>query len=210
MATFEAIQQRVSTRLKDPNNVDISVSDVSTVINDAIRHWSKKRFWFNEFEETVTLTAGNPVVTLVSNPNPIEVFKKGGMAINYASTRWPLSKVTSAEYDNMNAEGRGIPFAWVYRNGGYEVYWYPNADYPLIVRGLKRYDDLVNNIDTNDFTNHAVSLVMYEALSRFYAEFRQDEKMEEYYSNRAANEYDTLKSETVKQNASGHINVEGL
>lgn len=210
MVTFEALQQRVSSRLKDPDNVDISVSNVSAIINDSIRHWSRKRFWFNEFQETVILTAGNPVFALTTNPNPIEIFKKGGMTIDYGSTRWPLQKVSPKEYDEMNAQGRGIPFVWVYRNGGYEVYWYPSADYNLIVRGLKRYDDLVNNIDTNDFTNNAVSLIMYEALARAYAEFRQDEKMEAYYSARARNEFNILKEETNNQNASGHFHVEGL
>lgn len=210
MATFEALQQKVSTRLKDPNNVDIAVSDVAAVINDAIAHWAKRRFWFNEFEETVVLTAGSPTVTLVTNPNPIEIFARGGMTINYASSRWPLTKVSPNEYDDMNVQGNGMPFAWVYRNGGYEVYYYPDQAYSLVTRGLKSYASLVGNSDTNDFTDNAVNLIVYEALSRFYAEFRQDEKMEAYYAARAENEYKTLKMQTNRLNSTRRFSVEGF
>lgn len=207
MATFEAIQQRVSKRLKDPSNVDISVSDVAATINDAIRFWSTRRFSFNTFKETVVLTEGDPSVILINNPNPTEIFIQGGMVIDYASTRWEVTKVSSEEYDAMNTQVNGIPYAYTYRNGGYEVYYYPSSNYDLVVRGLKRYADLINNTDTNDFTDNAVDLIAYEALARLYAEFRQDDKMEAYYSARTKNEYRNLQRATRQDVATGRITV---
>ena len=205
MATFAALQSRVSTRLKDPNNEDVSAADVATVINDAIQHWSKKQFWFNEFKEDVTLTVNDPALVLVTNTAPVEVFKAGGMVINYAQTRWPLRKVSSENYDAMNVQGKGLPFAWAYRNDGYEVYWYPDQAYTVTVRGLKSYAALSGSSDMNDFTENALDLIVYEALSRAYAEFRQDDKMEGYYSGRAKNEYMTLRNETNRRRATGRL-----
>jgi len=209
MATFEAIQQRVSSRLKDANNVDVSVSDVSATINDAIRYWSKRRFIFNTFRETVDLNPGDATVPALSI-TPLEVFETDGMVIDYANQKWPLKKISSEEYDDMDSQGRGTPFVWVYRNNSYEVYWLPDQDYTVVVRGIKKYDNLVNNVDTNDFTDNAEDLIIYEALARLMAEFRQDEKMEAYYSARAKDEYKNHKREVNKQIGTGRLQIRGL
>lgn len=210
MATFEALQQQVSKRLKDPNNTDVTVSDVSALINDAIRYWSRKQYKFNEFQETVTLTAGSPTLTLVTNTSPKNIFTQGGVTINYASSRWTVNRVNTSDYDDMNDEGRGIPFAYTYRNGGYELYYYPDRDYTAIVRGLKSYDKLVNNEDTNDFTDNAENLIIYEATARGFAEFKQDDRMEAYFTARAKDEHRVLTEENNRERASGRIYVEGL
>lgn len=211
MATFAEMQAKVSTRLKDPTNTATTTASVADVINDAIAYWSRKRFDFNEFQEVVTLTANDPTVTLVTNTDPQYILNEDGMVIDYAQTRWPLKKVSSAEYDAMNVEGRGIPFAWTQRNNGFEVYWYPDAAYSLTVRGIKSYPRLADqSTATNDFLTEAPDLILYEALSRAYAEFRQDPKMEEYYSNRATNEYQSHKQKTRRNKATGQIAVGGF
>lgn len=212
MATFRELQTKVSARLKDPNNVDVSASDVATVINDAIEHWSKRRFWFNEFEENVTLTVGDPALTLVMN-TPLYLFKEDGVVIDYSNMRWPLTKVSPAEYDRMNVEGNGLPFAWTERNDAYEVYWYPDIAYTAVVRGIvyvAPFELEGQQNDSNIFTINAPDLIMYEALSRLYGEFRQDPKMEDYYANRAMNEEKALKRQTRRDKATGRIQVGGF
>lgn len=212
MATFGELQTKVSTRLKDPNNVDVSASDVATVINDAIEHWSKRRFWFNEFEETVTLTVDDPALILTTY-TPLYLFKKDGVVISYSNARWPLKKISGAEYDLMNTEGRGMPFAWTERDNGFEVYWYPDVAYSAIVRGVQYvapFELAGQQNDSNIFTINAPNLIVYEALSRLYGEFRQDPKMEEYYSNRTFNEEKVLKRQTRRDKATGRIHAEGF
>ena len=213
MATFGELQTRASARLKDPDNTSVSASDVANVLNDAIQYWEKERFWFNEFEEPVTLTINDPAFVLAAN-TPLYLFKEDGVVINYANARWPLKKVSPAEYDGMNTQGRGLPFAWTERNEGYEVYFYPDVAYTAVVRGIKAYtpfatDGSANN-DTNDFTIEAPDLILYEALSRLFGEFRQDPKMETYYANRAINEKKNLKLQTRRRKGTGRIKVEGF
>lgn len=213
MATFGELATKASTRLKDADNTAVSASDVRDVINDAIQHWSKDRFWFNEFEETVTLTQNNPALTLSTN-TPLYLFQADGVVINFAQTRWPLKKVSGIEYDRMNTQGRGLPFAWTERDNGFEVYWYPDTNYEAIVRGIKAYDrfatDGTADNQSNDFTIQAADLIMYEALSRLFGEFRQDEKMEAYYQARTTNEYKSLKAQTRRDKATGRVNVRGF
>ena len=147
---------------------------------------------------------------MTTNTNPEFIFNEGGMTLNYSNMRWPLTHVSSEDYDNMNVEGNGQPYVWTYRNGGYEVYWYPDQDYDVIVRGVKTYPRLNANADTNDFTNKASDLILYEALARLYAEFRQDPKMENYYNARADNEYKSLKRQNRRRVGTGRIAVQGF
>ena len=213
MATFGTLITKASTRLKDANNTAVSRPDVAATINDAISHWSDERFWFNEFQETVTLVQNDPILPALS-VTPLFLFDQGGIVIDYAQTRWPTRKVSSDEYDRMNVEGRGIPFAWTYRDGQYELYWYPDAAYSTIVRGVKAYTpfatDGSQDSQSNDFTNEAADLILYETLSRLFGEFRQDPKMEEYYANRALNEKAMLKTRTRRLVGTGRIQVEGF
>lgn len=210
MATLGTLVTRASARLKDPTFQAVSRAEVVAVINDAITHYKAKRFFFNDFEETINLTINNPLLVLVTNPNPALIFKTGGIVINYASTRWLTTKVSSNEYDAMNVQGSGIPFAWTFRDGQYFLYYYPDAAYSTVVRGLKNYLPLVNDSDSNDFTVEAESMILYQTLSRLYGEFRQDEKMEGYYTGRANDEFKTLKSRTQDNNGTGRIEVESL
>lgn len=210
MTTLGTLVTRVSARLKDPSFTAVTRAEVVAVINDAITFYADDRFAFNEFEETVPLTAGNPLLTLVTNIDPERIYNTNGIVINYASNRWPLNKISSEEYDALNVQGRGIPFAWTWRNGKYEVYYYPDAAYSAVVRGLKSYPPLALDADTNDFTDSADNLIMYESLSRLYAEFRQDDKMEAYYTGKAASEYRNLQKKKRNLVGTGRIQVGGL
>lgn len=202
---------RVTSRLKDPSFTSVTRAEIIAVINKAIEFYTEETFFFNDFTETVTLTQNDPALpALVTNPNPTLIFEKGGIVINYAQNRWPLTKVAVNEYDVMNVEGRGIPYAWTYRAGGWLLYYYPDAAYEAIIRGLKSYNPLVNDSDTNDFLNEGENMILYDVLSRLYAEFRQDDKMEPYYSARAESEKVRLKRKTHRLRRTGRLQIEEM
>lgn len=213
MATFGDLQTKASARLKDADNTAVSAPIVASVVNDAIEYWAKKRFWFNEFQETIALVQNDPKLPALSTPN-LYLLKNDGIVIDYANTRWPVRQISPAEYDSVNVQGRGIPYAFCQRNNGYELYWYPDADYSAIVRGVKDYarfaEDGSANTQTNDFTDEAADLILYETLSRLFGEFRQDPKMETYYTNRAKNEYWNLQRQTQRMKSTGRIQVRGF
>ncbi len=204
--TLLQLRTKISARLKDPNNTAVSVAEVDAVINDAINQYKKKRFWFNEFEANVTLEINNPILPSLGF-TVLDLFKRDGIVINYANTRWVVDKILPVQYDQINVQGTGIPSVYTYRNNQFELYYYPDSDYITTVRGLKDYAPLVATDDTNDFLEYAADLIMYEALSRLFAEFRQDTKMEAYYSARAEDQYKRQIADTNKRNKSGRVVV---
>ncbi len=213
MANFGELIAKVSLRLKDPNNTAISSATVSTALNDAIQHWSKRRFFFNEFEETIELVENDPFL-----PDLIVTakyfFNPNGMVINFANTRWTVKRVSPQEYDQMNVEGRGIPFAYCARNKKFELYYFPDNPYSTVIRGVRSYTEFAtdgtDNNNSNDFTTDAPDLIMYEATSRLFAEIYQDPKMETYFTARTQKEYISLTREDNRVRASGRLTVEGF
>jgi hypothetical protein len=208
MATFGELQTKVSKRLLDTNNVAVSLSDVADSINDAIRYYKKHIFWFNEINDSVNLTTGDNTIPVTGD---FLVLSKDndGLNIEYSQQRYPLKKISQNEFDRRFLDnGFGIPQVYAKIGQEYKCYPIPDRDYKLNRYYLKDYDPLEGASDTNDFTDNAERLIYLWACANLTAEFRQDDKMEAYYRNAATDEYNNLKSFTIRHNTSGQIQID--
>lgn len=207
MATLGSLRGLIADRLQDPNFQSISASSVNAVINDSIRFYKYRRYWFNETETTLTCTVSNPILPSIPSDFLFEL-DRGAMAINYSNSVYPVVKINTEQYDCRNVEGLGMPEVYVYRNNQFEVYPYPNVAYSVKLRYIKDYADLVNDVDSNDFTTIADRVILYDALSRIYSEYKQDPNMESYYSNRAVNEEANILKRSSALSGSGTLATE--
>lgn len=208
MSTFAQMKTYVSARLIDPNNQAVSGSQVGDALNDAIRYWKFRRFWFNEVADSATLTAQDP-----SFPYPsdflVPVLDNDGFYIQYSNVRYPLNKISEPQYDALFlSNGYGLP-AWYARMGSdeYQCYPIPNLNYTVGRHYLRDYDDLSADGDTNDFTDNAARLIETWALANLSGELRQDDKMETYYRSAAKDEYRNLCVMNDKVNGSGKLTI---
>lgn len=185
--TLADIRKNIGERLQDPSFQSISAASVDAVINQALSYYKYSRFWFNESLSTITLNVNDPVVPNIPADLLVEL-PNGGLTIHYSTVYYPLEKRSSEIYDSGNVQAVGLPYIYTYRNQQYEVYFYPNIQYTLLFRYLKDYNPLIENNDHNDFTDFAPQMITYNALSRIYAEYKQDPNMEAYYTARAQDE----------------------
>lgn len=205
MATFGEIQTAVSKRLLDPNNVSVSLSDVADSINNAIRYWKFRRFWFNEVDDSVTLTIEDGTLP-VTGDFLVSTMKDDGFNIEYSDQRYPLKKISTSRYDSRwLGNGFGLPKFYARMGTTYEVYPLPDRAYTVNRHYIKDYSDLVNAGDTNDFTINADRLITLWTLANMSAEFKQDDKMEAYYDGAARDEYRQLGVMTSKTNGTGRL-----
>ena len=211
MATFGEIQSSVSKRLLDPDNIAIPSSDVADGINDAIRYWKYRRFWFNEVSDTATILEQDPVLPYPSD-FLVPVQDDDGFNIQYSSMRYPLTKITQQVYDGLFlSNGYGIPqFYAKIGNQGYRCYPIPDRDYTVGRHYLKDYVALTQSADENDFTTYASRLVLLWTCANMSAEFRQDDKMESYYRSAAEDEYRQLTVMTDKVNGPGKLTINSV
>lgn len=207
MATLGSLRGLIADRLQDPNYQSISVSSVNAIINDSIRYYKYHRYWFNETEATITLTAENPVMPNLPSDFLYEL-SRGGLAINYSNATYPLVKISTEQYDQRDVNGLGMPETYTFRNQQIELYPWPNTNYTLVLRYIKDYADLVNDVDSNDFTDIADRVILYDALSRIYSEYKQDPNMESYYSNRANDEEANILKRSSALSGSGTLAIE--
>ena len=207
MATFADMQSQVSQRLLDPNSVAISSANVAASLNESIRYWKFRRFWFNEVFSSVTLTQQVGTIPLPAD-FLVPATDYDGFLIEYSAMRYPLRKATQQEYDGWYlTNGYGLPYLYARVGQDYELYPLPDRNYELKCHYLKEYPALVAPTDENDFTVYADRLITLWTLADMMAEFRQDDKMETYYRARADAEYKNLQVMTDKSNGTGRLTL---
>lgn len=207
MATFSEITVKVSKRLLDANNIAVSSEDVASAINNAVKYWKFKRFWFNEAVMEEQLTIGSPVIPLPTD-FLVPSQKQNGFYIQDAGVRYQLAKIEDEEYNARWSEtATGLPRAYSRVGQSYEVT--PAPDKPYTIKGvyLKDYEDIVNTSLTNDFLTHADRMIMLWACANLTAELRQDDKMEAYYRQAAQDDYNNLADFSSKTNSGDALSI---
>jgi hypothetical protein len=74
----------------------------------------------------------------------------------------------------------------------------------------KTYADLVNDGDSNDFTNNAARLIEYKTLADLLRDYRSDEERALNYDRRVEIEYNKIKKETNNRIATGYLTTENI
>lgn len=204
--TLLTLQNRIGTRLQDPTFQSISLDAVTDVLNQVLKYYKFQRFWFNDAEQDINLVQGQSVIPPASIPaNFLCELQDGALTIFYGNIYYPLEKRSSEIFDSENISAIGLPYIYTYRAEQYEVYFLPNIAYLLKFRYLKDYPDLVSGTDTNDFLQNADMMIYYNALSRIYGEFKQDSKMEAYYTSRFQDEEANVSRRTSTLSGTGTL-----
>lgn len=202
--TLSTIRNRIGSRLQDASFRSISSANVDDIINQSLKYYKFRRFWFNDSVVDITLVQGQSVVPSIPS-DLLQELPEGAMTILYSNIYYPLEKRSSEIFDNENVSATGLPYIYTYRKQQYEVYFLPNIAYLLKLRYLKNYVDLVADGDTNDFLTFADMMVYYNSLSRIYGEYKQDPKMEAYYTARATDEESNVNRRTSSLSGTGSL-----
>ncbi len=205
MATLKQIRDNVARKSQDPNFTSRSALVVTDEINRSIRYYQNYRFWFNESLSTITLTSGAQVVPSIPSDVISELQVNGLMLID-AQVKIDLKKLSPVDFFVMDDDQTGRPEYYTYRNNEFLLLPTPNQAYSLIFRYLKLYPDLVNDNDTNDFTNNAEDLVMLHTLKNIYSEEKQDAENGALYSELERVELASLRTRSDNRNKSGYLN----
>lgn len=208
MSTFAQIKSKVSRKLLDPNTTAISGADVGDAVNEALDYWKKSQFWFNEGSAVATMVPGQANFTALLPSDFQYEDQQNGFVIVDGQVFYTLEKKSPKDFDyDAVQDSQGLPYIYTYRNKQYECYFQPDQAYTLNIYYIKDYADLVNDSDTNDFTEEASELLVYEALSRLIGEDRQDLQMNNTYAAKADREAKNLKQRSAKQTGTGRLEV---
>lgn len=210
MATLATIRTRVLAKLVDAGGSvqEPTSAQVTAEINSVIDFYEPNSFWFNEATATGTLTTGVPTVPTPTDFN--QFLEPNGLVLQQDNVRYPIQKITPLQFDSLYAGGTGLPMYWTYRNQEIQLYFSPNQDYIYYLYYVKNYADLINDGDSNDFTNFAERLIEYRTLAECYTNYRSDPEMGGVFERKAKEEYGRLVQHSAARLATGNLVTENI
>ena len=209
MSTLSQLRSRISNKLSAGNLVDPTSAEIDDQINSVIKFYSSDEFWFNEQIVSLTATTDSAVLTGLPADFQQEIVPNGLVLIDN-SIPHPLTKITPAEYDSMDSGTTGLPNRYIYRAGNFELLNYPDQAYTINLFYRKNYATLVNDDDTNDFTNYAERLIEYKTLSDLFGDYKDDDKKALFYDAKSLDEFNAVKKQTYNLTSTGVLVTENI
>ncbi len=211
MSTFGEVKTAIARRLIDEDNTAVSDVEIGEAINEAIKKWKVKRFWFNTTDTDLSILEDD---TEISLPDDFLVeIPNNAITITFSQQVYKVSKYSPTRFDaTFISNSPGRPRIFTNRDGVLEISPIADQDYSGKLYYLKDYEpfDTAGTQDdlTNDWLDEGEMLIRSEALSQIHGELRQDEKMEQRYTNRVNVEYNELKTRTNKLLKTGTLTIE--
>jgi hypothetical protein len=203
MSTYVEIVAQVADDLARTN----IGSQIGAEVNAAIRYYDTKRAWFTE-ERTLTFStvAAQEDYTSADNSYIDDLIRIDGMWSTLSNDKWRICPMDYVEREGLtppNDSGRPVYYAYTSRT--IRLWPVPDAVYTVRVLGWYRLAALVNDSDTNVWTEEAEDLIRHSARRRVQANVVRD------YEGAAATKqledeaWSAIDRETILRSGSGII-----
>jgi hypothetical protein len=211
MGTLGTVATAISRRLLDENQTAVTAVEVREAINEAVRKWQAKSFWFNRTEAPISIAQGDVFVSLPADY--FTVVPRNPFTILFSGFTYQVKKYSAVRFDAIDSTSiTGRPLRFTERDGYLEFSPAANQAYTGTLYYMRNYSALATDGSTdgatNDFITNAEMLIRSEALTQIHGELRQDEKMESRYADRTALEYAVLRTKTAMMYKTGTLTVE--
>lgn len=210
MATLAGLRSLISAKLSDGNLIGPTAAQIDDQINSTIEYYETSEFWFNEVIASLATIAGDRFLGNIPADFKQEIIPNG-LVVEDSSVRYPLRKLTPLEFSSLFvSNSTGLPRAYVYRNGQFELWYTPDKIYTVCLFYRRSYVPLVLDGDSNDFTDNAARLIEYKTLEDLYRDYRSDPKNAAIYTKLVAAELGKIQEESNSRIATGMLTVENI
>lgn len=175
MATFGLLRTRIKQKIAQ-NYLNDAVTDapesrIGQAINDAVEYYSRMNFWFNTgYNTSTTLTVSDPLLTV-----PSDLLYIKDLSVLDGNKTYSIDKISNEEYDALDAQATGRPFAYTQIGDAFYLYFYPDRALPVQITYVKSYPAMSGDSDFNDFTTNAPQLIEAHALMELYLDARHSD-----------------------------------
>ena len=224
MPTLGDLKALIANDLKRSN----LTAEIANAIPDAIRDHETERFWWNDTAPapyTLTISPGGGVVGtgLPGNAAPqgdcyflspqtsfgrqIQEFIKIDMVRAQLPVVWYTVKATDWSHIEFfySTLSNGQPSWWAYNNGYLRIYPLPSQSYNLRIFGHFRAPPLVNDTDSNVWTDDGRNLIRYTVLKRLYSYPIRDAQQVANAEQAGERALDYLRRETDRRSRQGRM-----
>lgn len=211
MATFGTIKTRIADRYKGSSGASF-LATIGTAINEAIEYYSYLDVWFREVTLSLTLTVGDGDLTAnAAWPTDFWYFDEdSAVRIYYASKRYAVTKVSPGEFDtSYNDASTGMPRIYREQSGKVELLPLPDQAYTCEIKYIKKYAELTDDANTNDWLVYAPQLIQARALSQlFLGQGHETGGMHDYWKRQEDEQLTELKRVNARRKATGNLQMD--
>ncbi len=201
--TFGLIKQRVSDEMKR-GELSVSATAVGQSVIDAIKHFEKKRFWFNTGLDTVVTAADTPTIGSAI----VGILQIDSMKAVIGNRDYPLTKMSYAEMERIDSgQWAGYPEYYAFYNDKIRLYPIPNAVYSIKVSYLKTITDVsldATAAATNEWVDDCEAMIRKRAKGELFQNELRNHNEASIMFAAAQDEYIELKRTTDGRQA-GHV-----
>lgn len=155
MATYLEMQTRIAGELNRSN----LTQEIRSAILSAIEYYGKRRWWFNEYADTLATVASTEYVALPSDFIEMDVLQVTIGSNNRELKLRDISEIT--QWRSTSSSGQPSDYC-LYQNR-IELYPTPSAIYSLPIKYIKSLTVLSADANTNAWTTELEELIRLHA-----------------------------------------------
>ena len=196
MTTFLRLQDVIAseTRFVD-RAADLKADEVSQIrlhINEAIKAHQKDAFWFNQQLWERNTEAAKEFYAL-----PLEYV--AGLTVSIATPRRKLRSISNDTMEGWEPRENAMPTHFALFANQYRLFPIPDAVYVLRLWGVRSYEPLAADDDTNPWLQNAFELIREAAKARVFYSMLHDQENAAIAQNNAVSARADLMAETRRR-----------
>lgn len=211
MATLATIRNEIRGVLLPSaasSSASLPDSRINAAINEAIADLSRKdvKPWFQTGSQAYSTVGSQASLGAI----PSNFGSVRSLSIVDGDFQYILQQIDIAGYLEKEMYIETRPEVYTFIDGLIKLLPIPDKTYSATLYYYKKYADLVNDGDTNDWTNEAPSLVKYYTISNLYRDELKDFEMADRYATKALEIYSDVATESARLASTGFVRDEGF
>ncbi|HEU4344741.1 MAG TPA: hypothetical protein VFU31_24565 [Candidatus Binatia bacterium] len=199
MATLGEIEDRI-TNLMSRSDLGGRIRDA---INESVRYYSKRHFWFNTVDDSFVTSSGVQSYTLSQSMTFYDVEQ---VTINYAGSRYEVDKENLLTIRGLNViNNNGLPSRWALDRNRIMFDINVNGSYTTSVMFTRKYASLSATADTNDLLTYAEDLITQRSMWWLWAFKVRKPQMAQECKAAEMEALSCIAGETLDKQAKGHV-----
>lgn len=209
MPTYADMRARIADELA--NDGDISTAQINYAIQDSIKFYQRRPWWFNV--RMVTFYTTDDGEYYVSTPTATfdDMIEIQSMMVTYNNVLSPMVAVDNLEIDfSQNGYVKGVPRVYSRTANKLRFYPIPNGSYLVSMTFVYKLAELSADTDENSWTSEAEELIRQSAKRRIALNYLQADDLATRFATLEREAYSEMLAEFRRRHPNTLLRASGI